>query len=103
VLQVLAANGTDILFSTTLTDDPNLTGESQNFNNGGEGIVGAKFIRLTANNFLHVSEIRANVAAVPEVGTIQTLSVGFVGFLLTTRGRIWLPNSATSNKRRDLT
>ena len=73
LLQVLGQNGTDVLFSTTLADDPSLFGETRTFDNNGQGIAGAKFIRLTANNFLHVSEIRANVAAVPEPDALASL------------------------------
>jgi len=79
---------TDVLFSTTLADDPSLFGESHTFNNNGQGIAGAKFIRLTANNFLHVSEIRANVAAVPEPDALALFSVSFLRLsLMMTRRR----------------
>jgi lysophospholipase L1-like esterase len=87
LLQVLGQNGTDVLFSTTLADDPSLFGETHTFTNSGQGIAGAKFIRLTANNFLHVSEIRANVAAVPEPDAFTLFSVGFLGLSLMTRRR----------------
>src|SRR5258705_4063692 len=88
LLQVLGQNGTDVLFSTTLADDPSLLGESHTFNNNGQGIAGARFIRLTANNFLHVSEIRANVAAVPEPDVFTLFSVGFLRLsLMMTRRR----------------
>ena len=78
LLQVLGQNGTDVLFSTTLADDPSLIGETRTFTNNGQGIAGAKFIRLTANNFLHVSEIRANVAAVPEPDVLALFSFSFL-------------------------
>src|SRR6476646_4454974 len=82
LLQVLGQNGTDILFSTTLADDPSLIGETHTFTNNGQGIAGAKFIRLTANNFLHVSEIRANVAAVPEPDVLALFSFSFLRLTL---------------------
>jgi hypothetical protein len=89
LLQVLGSNGTDVLFSTALTDDPTLFGETHTFDNNGHGIAGAKFIRLSSsNNFLHVAEIRANVAAVPEPRTSEIFGVTFLGLLLTTRGAI---------------
>jgi lysophospholipase L1-like esterase len=88
LLQVLGQNGTDVLFSTTLADDPSLIGEAHTFTNNGPGIAGAKFIRLTANNFLHVSEIRANVAAVPEPDALALFSFGFMRLtLMMTRRR----------------
>ena len=83
LLQVLGANGTDVLYSTTLADDPTLLGETLTFDNGGQGFAGAKFIRLTANNFLHVAEIRANVAAVPEPASLLLLGCGWFPVWLT--------------------
>jgi lysophospholipase L1-like esterase len=77
LLQVLGANGTDVLYSTTLADDTTLLGETLTFDNGGQGFTGAKFIRLTANNFLHVAEIRANVADVPEPVSALLLGAGW--------------------------
>jgi lysophospholipase L1-like esterase len=89
LLQVLGSNGANVLFSTTLTDDPTLLGEAHAFDNSGHGIAGAKFIRLSSpNNFLHVAEIRANVAAVPEPRTSEIFGVTFLGLLLTTHGAI---------------
>ncbi len=79
LLQVLGQNGIDVLFSTTLSDDPTLLGETHTFDNSGQGIKGARFIRLTSNNFLHVAEIRANVAAVPEPDALMLCSIGFLG------------------------
>jgi lysophospholipase L1-like esterase len=76
LLQVLGSNGSDVLYSTTLADDPTLFGETLTLDNGGQGFAGAKFIRLTANNFLNVSEIRANISAVPEPSTLSLFAVG---------------------------
>ena len=67
--------GTD---SLGLTDDPVILGETLSFDNNGQGFAGAKFIRLTSNNFLHVREIRANVAIVPEP-TTSLLGIGLAG------------------------
>ena len=85
LLQVLGENGSDVLFSTTLADDPSLLGETLTFDNNGQGMAGARFIRLTANNFLHVSEIRANVAAVPEPATLPVFGMSILGFWLMSR------------------
>lgn len=85
LLQVLGSNGTDVLFSTTLAEDASLLGETLTFDNDGDGFAGAKFIRLTANNFLHVSEIRANVSAVPEPAAISLWSVGTLWLALAGR------------------
>ena len=76
LLQVLGSNGSDVLYSTTLADDPTLLGETLTFDNGGQGFPGAKFIRLTANTFLNVSEIRANISVVPEPATLSLFAVG---------------------------
>ncbi|MGD9635524.1 MAG: hypothetical protein AB7U97_19745, partial [Pirellulales bacterium] len=85
VLEVLAANGVDVLFSTTIVENPTLLGEKLSFDNHGQGIAGAKYVRLTTNNYLHISEIRANVAAVPEIGALQLLSLGWLTFWTTAR------------------
>jgi hypothetical protein len=85
LLQVLGQNGTDVRFSATLTEDPSLLGEGHAFDNNGHGIAGAKFIRLTANNFLHVSEIRTNIVAVPEPDATMILSTSLIGLNLETR------------------
>jgi lysophospholipase L1-like esterase len=85
VLQVLGANGTDVLFTTTLADDPTQLGETLAFDNGGTGFVGAKFIRLTANNFLHIRELRANVATVPEPASATSLGAAVLGLGLLLR------------------
>lgn len=79
VLEVLAANGTDVLFTTTLADDSSQLGETLTFDNGGAGFTGAKFIRLTANNYLHIRELRANVAAVPEPAAGVSIGSSLLG------------------------
>lgn len=85
ILEVLGANGTDVLFTATLADDPAQLGETLAFDNGGAGFAGAKFIRLIANNFLHIRELRANVAAVPEPAAAISLGAALFGFGLTVR------------------
>lgn len=79
ILEVLGPNGTDVLFTTTLADDPTQLGETLAFDNGGAGFAGARFIRLTANNFLHIRELRANVSAVPEPAAELSLGAAIIG------------------------
>jgi hypothetical protein len=79
LLQVLGSNGTDVLFAANLTDDPIILGDYLTFDNGGQGIAGAKYIRLTSNNFLHVREIRANISVVPEPEIQGLLGIGAAG------------------------
>ncbi len=79
ILEVIGANGTDVLFTTTLADDPTQLGETLAFDNGGAGFAGAKFIRLTANNFLHIRELRANVTALPEPATGISIGAALCG------------------------
>ena len=86
-LQVLGGNGSNILYCTTLADDATLLGETLTFDNGGQGFAGAKFIRLTAAGFLHIAEIRANVAGMPEPGSLLHVGVGCVSVSLKVGGR----------------
>ena len=82
VLEVLGENHADVLYSATLADVPGEMGETLSFDNQGQGIEGARFIRLTANSFLHVREIRANAVSIPEPPSARLLSATFLGLCL---------------------
>ena len=82
VLEVLGENYADVLYSVTLADVPGELGETLSFDNQGQEIEGARYIRLTANSFLHVREIRANAVSIPEPPTARVLGATFLGLCL---------------------
>lgn len=65
ILEVLRENHADVRFSCTLADVVGELGETLVFDNEGQRVKGVRTIRLTANAFLHLREVRANAVTIP--------------------------------------
>lgn len=78
-----------VLAHCTLEDDPAVLGETHVLDGGGRGFASARTIRLTAENYLHVSEVRAFATSVPVPAGMPSAGLGSRGPRLPSRG----PNS----------